>query len=701
MQNTGYRIQNSGDRSRKAKGRKGLFCLLSPVSCLLFLLTAAPLFAAEPGELVVRADKLSHEQEADIITASGNVEIDWSGSKLYADMASYFRGEERVAAKGNVRLVRGGDTLSGDSAEFDVDSKNGFVKNGTVFIKNLNLHMSGKRIEKLGEQDYQVEKGTITSCDGDKPSWKFTADELQMTVDEFAYGRNALFYLADIPVFWFPYLVFPAKTERQSGFLIPKGGNSSKRGVFLEIPYYWAISPSMDMTFTADLQSKRGVGMAVEHRYMGSYGGAGKSGAYLIYDTDKDKFRGDLELKQQTNFTKETYWRADVSLTLDRDYFRDYGTMSGDYNRQYLGATAFLSHHLDDLMLTGGVDYLNNLDAPNNRATLQRLPFVTFNGTGSSLPGTPLYYSFAAAVTNFDRNTGDYGQRIQLAPKVQLPFKGGDLFSGSVWGGYSQRFYSADASGVANGASQRGLFEAGGTIFTELARVYDSPLPEFDRVRHLVAPGISYSATERRDQNDLPFFDHDDRVVGGQLVTLSLLNTVTGRSLKGEQADYRDLMRFTLSQGYQLSGERRDLLVYVDYGRPFTDTRLLLELSPFPQLRLFSDTRISPYNGNLTNSATGVEVGDSKGTRASINYYNAGTVLDYIDGKITYGDFRPYTFSVSGRYSFDKPGFLETLYSIEYKHQCWGVTLSYRDRLDNKEFSVLFNLSGLGNFKLL
>lgn len=657
--------------------------------------------AAEPGEIVLKADRLSHEQKEDVIRAAGNVEVDWSGSRLYADMAEYYREKGVVAARGAVKLVKGGDTLSGDSAEFEVNSKNGVITNGKIFIKNSNLHLGGAKIEKSGEQDYRIESGTITSCDGEKPSWKFKVDDLKLTVDDFAFGKNAVFYLAETPVLWLPYLIFPAKIERQSGFLIPTAGNSSKRGAFLEIPYYLAVSQSMDMTFAADLQSKRGVGIALEHRYLGVDKGLGNSRGYLIYDMQKDKFRGDLELKQQANFTGNTYWRADASLTLDRDYFRDYGTMSGDYNRQYLGTTAFLSHSRDDLLLTGGAEYFDNLDAANNSATLQKLPFITFNGTGSKLPGTPLYYSFSAAVTNFDRDSGDRGGRFQLSPRLLLPLRGGDLFYGSVWGGYNQRFYSAHAAGEANGSSSRGVFESGAWLRTELSRVYDSSIGGMDRVRHLVTPEISYSLTEKRDQSDLPFFDYDDRPVGGQLLTFSLHNTLTGRYQKEGKAEYRDIMRFTIAQGYQLSGERRDLLALVDYGRRFGDTKLLLELFPLPGWRLYTDNRISPYNGNVTNSSLGAEAGDPKGTRASLDYHHAERVLDYIEGKVTYAELKPYTFAASGRYSFDRPGFLETLYSLEYKHQCWGVVLSYRDRIDNKEVSFTFNLSGLGNFKLL
>lgn len=671
------------------------------LSILLIFAACLPAFAAESGQLVVKADSVSHEQNDDILSATGNVEIDWSGSKLYAAMVRYYREKGVITASGDVRLVKNGDTLYGESAEFEIESKNGVVNNGKIFMKKNNLHLSGSKIEKTGEQAYRLQNGTITSCDGEKPGWKFKVDDLKLTIDDFAIGKNALFYLGDVPVFWLPYLIFPAMIERQSGLLIPTVGNSSKKGAFLEIPYYWAPSPSMDMTFTADLQSERGVGAALEHRYLSQDKGHVMSKGYLIYDTQKDKFRGDLELKQQTNFTADTYWRADVNLTLDRDFFRDYGTMSGDYNRQYLESTAFLSQRMNDLLLTGGVNYLRDLNQSDTNSIPQMIPFITFNGTGHKLPDTPLYYSFAAAITNFARDSGDRGQRLQFSPRLLLPVSGGELFYGSLWGGYNQRFYSADASGDANGSSQRGLFEFGGGLRTGFAKVYPSTWGDIDRIRHLVTPEIAYSLTEKRNQDDLPFFDYDDRVVGGQLVTFSLFNSLTGRSIKGEQPQYRDLMRFTATQGYQLSGERRDLLVLVDYERPFTDTKLMLELFPQPNWRLFTDNRISPYNGKVTNSSLGAEAGDPKGTRTSLDYHHAEDVLDYIEGNVTYADFKPYTFAASGRYSFDRPGFLETLYSLEYKHQCWGVVLSYRDRIDNKEFSFTFNLSGLGNFKLL
>lgn len=669
-----------------------------PIFALVTLL-ATPVMAAEPGVLL-RADRLSHDQGDDVVRASGNVEMEWAGAHLYAAMASYWREKGLVVAEGGVKLNKNGDTLSGERAEFQLDSQKGTIDKGKLFLKQQNIHLGGEKIEKTGEQAYRIKNGTITSCDNPSTGWKFKVEDLKLTLDEFATGRNAVLYLADVPAFWLPYFIFPAKTERQSGFLIPTAGNSSKKGVFIDIPYYFAPSPSMDMTLTADLQSKRGAGLAIEHRYLGANKGQGLSHGYLIYDQEQSRFRGDIEIKQQHNFSTDTYWRADVSYALDRDYFRDYGTMSGEYNRQYLETMVFLSHRKSDLLFTAGANYLNNLDVPNNSTTLQSIPFATANGTGSPLPGTPLYYSFTAAATNFDRDSGWRGQRVTLAPQLSLPLHAGPV-AGALQGGYSQRFYSSQNSSGNSSSDQRGLFNLDAMLQSGFARVYEAKFLDVERIRHTITPQIRYTLTEQKQQADLPFFDYDDRVTGGGILSASLLNTITGRSTTPNGVEYRDLARFSVTQGYQASGSRRDLLVLVDEGRRFTDTRFVAELFPFKQWRIFTDDRVSPYNGTVTNAAVGSEIGNKSGTSAGLEYRHAEGALDYLSGRVKYADFRPYVFAVEGRYSFDRAAFLETLYSVEYKHQCWSILLSYRDRIDNKEFSFSFNLSGLGNFKLL
>jgi LPS-assembly protein len=668
----------------------------------LLLALAAPAGAAGQsppagGELHLRADRLVHEQGDDILRADGNVELVWSGSTLYADMVTYLREAGMVKASGGVKLLKDGDVLNGDRLSLEVASRTGLVENGHMFVKKNNLHLRGAQIAKTGEQDYRLQQGSITSCDGDKPSWRFLVDDLKITMDDFATGRNAFFYLGDTPVFWMPYILFPVKTERQSGFFFPKFGNSSKKGVYLDLPYYWAISPSSDATFDLDLQSKRGVGIGVEHRYLSSAKGHGENHGYLIFDTQQDRFRGDLGLKQQVNFSPDTYWRADVNLALDRDFYRDYGVSTGEYNRQYLGTTAFLAHRLgNSLLATAGVDYLNDLQADNNRFTLQKLPYLSLMGSGQRIGSTPFYYSFTSSLAEMQRDTGGSGQRLMVSPRLTYAPPLGEWLGGRLWAGYGERVYHADVATETGVWQARGGAEGGVVLGSQLARTFDVSLGGMTRLQHLMIPELSYEFRETQSDADIPFFDYDDRPATGQVLTLSLQNQLTGKTVKNGLAEYRELLRLTLSQGYQLSGERRDLLVLADEGRPFADTRLKAEILPLPALRLFGDLRVSPYSGTLTNASLGLDGGEAKGNRLGIGWHHAKDRLDYLEGRFTLMELRPFTLSALGRYSFDKPGFLETLYSVEYQHQCWSFNLTYRERPGNNELTFNFTLAGLG-----
>ncbi len=93
------------------------------------------------------------------------------------------------------------------------------------------MYIQGTKIERLGESDFRIEEGTFTTCNGEVPSWKFGASRMDVTLGGYARARNMIFYLKDIPSLYFPYMVYPAKTERESGLLIPSAGYSDKRGL--------------------------------------------------------------------------------------------------------------------------------------------------------------------------------------------------------------------------------------------------------------------------------------------------------------------------------------------------------------------------------------------------------------------------------------------------------------------------------------
>jgi LPS-assembly protein len=241
----------------------------------------------DSGGVQIKADSIAYDQSSEAYKATGKVRIDWSGIILFADTVSLRQQDNQAVAEGNVLFIKDENTLQGTRAAMDLETQQGEITDAALFVKEGNFRLTGKRLQKTGAEDYHIENGTFTTCDGEVPSWKFKAAELDVTRNEYAVGKHAVFYIKDVPVLYFPYIIYPVQEERQSGFLLPRAGVSSKKGFYLEIPYYQVISPSQDATFYLDIQTQRGAGIGANYRYLLRSGGHGEANSYIIYDTDE------------------------------------------------------------------------------------------------------------------------------------------------------------------------------------------------------------------------------------------------------------------------------------------------------------------------------------------------------------------------------------------------------------------------------
>ncbi|KAF0215234.1 MAG: LPS-assembly [Geobacteraceae bacterium] len=676
-----------------------------PITVIIFIFLLAGLFPpiacgegpSATGPVRIKADTLSHDKESDTYRASGNVEIVWDTITLFSDMASLNQASNEAEASGNVRLLKDGDLLTGDRLRINVGTEQGEVINGDLFVKQTNFRVRGKRMAKVGKDDYLLEQGTFTTCDGDSPSWKFTAGDLSVTLEEYASGHNAVFYVKDIPLFYTPYIIFPVKRERQSGFLLPRIGSSTKKGFFLDIPYYWAISPSQDVTFDLELESKRGVGVGVDYRYIRKRGSEGSFRGFGIYDTQQERFRGDVAEKHMEELSSSLTFKSDINMTLERDFYRDFTVTSGIYNQQILESSASLTKNWASSSLAGEFKYIDNLDALNNRETQQRLPTLTFTAIRRRAGSVPLYFALDSDFTNFYRAEGQRGERLDFRPSLTLYEALPAGLGLSVWGGYRQRLYNAFGAESGKGYHGDGLADAGALISTTLARVYDTEWGGVKKVKHTLIPEAGYRYVQEKGQDTLPFFDFNDRVVGESMTTWSLTSYLTGKILQNDEFPaYRDLLSMRLSQGYQLSGSRRDLLTLVDEGRPFTDIRLEARFNPMKRLSVSTDSRFNPYRLDFSTAAIDADVTDDRGNLAGVGYHFSRGQVEYLAGKVGVALVKPFIFNYTGRYSFDRGAFLEAYYAVEYKAQCWSIIFSFRDRPDNREFLVSFALAGVG-----
>lgn len=678
-----------------------LLRLLILFACLTMLTPA--LSQAEDSnppasDIVIKADRMSTDQLDKTITATGNVQMTWVGISLTADRATYNPGTNMLNAAGNVVVKKGEDLLKGETLALNLETGMGELENAVVNVQQSNTLITGKKVIRNDDNTMKVSDTRVTTCELPDPSWTLAADELEVNLLGYAIGRNVVFYIRKLPVLYIPWIAFPVVRERKTGLLFPRFGYSSSRGAQADIPLYWNIAPNQDAMIDLDIQTKRGVGTGVEYRYLRRRGSEGNLNGYLIYDLLRERWRGQIAQNHKEILAADLNFRSTVNLTTDRSFLSDFGEKSGDYNRQTNDTIVNTLKTWQHYALNASLRYSEDYYAVDNSRTLQTLPEISLSAVRQKLFSAPLYFDLDASAANLYRQTGSSGQRLLAFPRLTLVGGTPGQLSATIYAGAHLRGYSTQSSpsGSSNKREDGTLQpEAGATLAASLSRVYDVNGTSLVKVRHELTPELSYRYAPEQDQSRFPLYDYNDRLIHQNIFYYGVTSHLGGKFRNGESYEYRDISRIRLMQGYSIEGTRRDLLTLVDPGHRLTDVILESETWLNPQAKLTFDARYDTHDNRFSSAAPGLEFNDNRGSILSASYRMSRDALEYMEGRVSTKAFKPWTFGFTTRYSFDRSAFLESIYSAEYRHQCWSVILALHDRLGSHSFTVNFNLSGL------
>ena len=309
-----------------------------------------------------------------------------------------------------------------DSLDLNLDTQLGTVSHANIFVKENNYHIGGEQFEKLGENTYKIQKGTLTTCDGDVPVWKITGAEMNVTLDGYATLKHSTFQIHNVPVMYFPYFMYPVRIKRQTGLLMPEGGYSGSKGVIFNNSFYWAISDNTDATFFLDYASKKGPGEGVEFRYVLNERSKGKIYQYYTMESssyfrdeytdtlDRHRKRGFVNYEGEHYFNNTSYMKSIATWLSDRQIYQDYSRVfsrtdseldrislqSQEINKSFL----FYTKNWSQYTFTGELDYYTDL-TKSNHDTLQRLPSLNFAGLRQPIFKTPLFFKVDSAYDYF------------------------------------------------------------------------------------------------------------------------------------------------------------------------------------------------------------------------------------------------------------------------------------------------------------
>ncbi len=681
----------------------------------------------------IQADGLSYDSKNKIYHAEGHVSLT-SGSKVIkADRITLNTLTHIAHLVGNVYIKVGRDWLKGDEGEFDIKKETGTVRNGIIFFYDQHVYIRSAVIQKTGKDTYHLEKGTVTTCNGERPDWKFKFEEMDVTMSGRGKARKVSFNVDGVPILYTPYLSFPVKRERKSGFLFPSYTSSDLNGFGVTTPFYWAINDHVDATFYPNYYFDRGLMMGVEFRYKQSKENVGMFRFDYLSDHKSDRELADAGYPR---VKKERWWwrsksnfglpmgikgRLDLDIASDRNYLREFDIGHVSWSESDLAFRRLLGRGLDNdksvlaresnLYLTKDwelthlgleLHYWDNLDRSVDEYTLEQLPRLVLNIAKQRFGKTPFFYEFDSEFMHYWRREGTKGQRIDLYPRISLPYKLGNYLNIEPSFGARGTIYFTDSEKTIYSEKTNDDFDARGIvdcrldITSNLQRIYDIKIGRLHGFKHTFRPEITYEFIPDIDQEDLPAYDKVDRIPKYNRITYGVSNFFIGKYwLDNGDYIYPEVGRFKIFQSYDIEESPE---IFHDAGRkPFSDITFELDLDPCSYFSLSYDTALSPYDAEWAGHQLLVRMSSTRGDRVSIDYRQRPDTEDQINvsGSVVLSKY--LTFSSHQQYSFLKDELFKQSYSATFSRQCWSANVTYTDEADTQTWTFMVNLTGIGS----
>lgn len=486
--------------------------------------------AAEPPvsrPIHIQADHLTYHEVTQTYIGTGSVVVVQGPLRLEADEAALEVGTGQVKADGRVHLNDGLRDIRGDHMDFNVNTTKGVIFHGRLFLLEGNFTLDARVMERLSDEQYRFEDASFTTCsvlEGETAPWRFKAAKADLSLEGFLYTRHTTFCILDVPVFYLPVTLFPAKKERATGLLFPQLGVSSEQGFKIRQALFWDISPSQDATLALDYRSELGTGADLEYRYYLSRYSDGRAWGRFFKDTKLNSKRWDLTFKHRTSFPDDFQGRIDLNYVNQKDTLRVLSANVLERVAIHQELQAFLSKRWDNHVLYGLTRFSQSLTAQSDQTVLQTFPQVGYSLAPARVrEGLPVYGGVDVTVDNFYRQAGLTARRADIFPRLWAPVPIDRYLTVTPLLGVRQTWYSRSVR--SGDAVTREALYVSATADTRLQRRFS--WGDGDRITHKIEPAVTYEYLAPSGQADVPFFNDVDRLTRKHLVTYSLTNRVS------------------------------------------------------------------------------------------------------------------------------------------------------------------------------
>ncbi|WP_246525034.1 LPS-assembly protein LptD [Sphingobium phenoxybenzoativorans] len=310
---------------------------------------------ANDEEIGFAADQLEYDNNTDVVTATGNVQMLREGNRLRADKVVWHRQTGQVEASGNVSVIDAeGNIAYGDQLEVTDTLKDGIVQNMLIV-----LQQGGRLAAEKGNRTngvYYLDHAVYSACKVEdsegcpkEPTWQIKAVKVIYNPDrQRVTYRGARIEIFGLPLIPLPGLSHPVGDQGGTGLLVPSLRYDRVNGAEMSLPYYVKLAPNSDLTITPHVYSDALPMLQGNYRALhgkgayqitgyATYGSRIPANAAVAPDSQRD-FRGYFDASGKFQLDPEWSISSSIRVASDRTFMRRYDISREDRLRSTIQA---------------------------------------------------------------------------------------------------------------------------------------------------------------------------------------------------------------------------------------------------------------------------------------------------------------------------------------------------------------------------
>lgn len=642
-------------------------------------------------------------QKGNRIEAQGDAELRRSGQAIYADHLIYQQDTREVVADGAVRIEQNGDVLSGMHLEYNLDTKVGDMTKTEYRLAESNARGNAETMHMDGKGNYFLRDVTYTTCPAGNDDWMLDMGRLDLDrTTQIGVAHSAVIEFKGVPILYSPWMDFPLKGQRKTGFLAPVIGSTSTGGTELTVPLYLNLAPNYDATIAPRYMAKRGLMLNDEFRYKtDTYYGVAQLDN-IQHDQVTQSSRSHQSYKQVQNLGGGFSDSISLDRVSDDAYYRDLATSVTGSSQVNLLRAGTVSYNGGWWNASTSVQAFQTLQDPLVPVAIpyKITPQVLLSARHDVSDGSA---SFTGEYDNFSHPTAINAQRLVVYPSISYPL----LYDSGYYITPKFGVHTADyvfgqnnLAGLPNTTVNVPIF----SLDSGMAFEHDVSVGGKDLV-HTLEPRAYYVYIPYRNQDMLPVFDTalstfsysqiftENRFLGGDRVGDANQVTLAATSRIIDANNGAELLRGLIGERFSFTQPRVNLIVptaattttatttTAPPGTPPTTNKsdILAGLSGKPTPSLSFDTLVQ-YNP----SGLGAEMYSVSGRyqpvlgkvlnvgyRFTSPNINPNLSMRQVDVSEQWPLWGRWTSAAHWSYSMLEKRMLEGLIGLEYNQTCW------------------------------